>query len=104
MLEYLDSGQKYIIYSSFLYMVKSNSGIGFLNEDQGHPAYVLGREDKADYEKLGDLPEKNELYQMMKELSVFFGDSSDFSREDLVFSWSDFCKMAADAYNKQKEM
>ncbi|HEX9912625.1 MAG TPA: hypothetical protein VGB01_05175 [candidate division Zixibacteria bacterium] len=104
MLEDLDSGQKYIIYSSFVYIVKSNSGIGFLNEDQGHPAYILGRESKNDYEKFGDSPEKNELYKMMKELSEFLKDSLDFSRKDLVFSWSDFCKMATDAYNKQKEM
>lgn len=102
MLEDLDSGQKYIIYSSFVFIVKSNSGIGFQNEDQGHPTYILGREGKYDDEKLGDSPEKNELYQMMKELSEFFKDSSDFNREDLVFSWSDFCKMATNAYNQQR--
>jgi hypothetical protein len=34
-----------IVYATLIHAIKTNSGIGFLNGDQGHPAYVIGAED-----------------------------------------------------------
>ena len=43
-------------------MIETNSGIGFHNCDQGHPAYLLGADDgKVDPVMGGDSPEKNDL-------------------------------------------
>ena len=81
-------------------MVKSNSGIGFHNSDQGHPDYLDGRDGEID--KRHDNPDRNSLYQLMRELSETLKDSTEFRREDLILKWSDFCKMTTDSYIRAK--
>ena len=106
MLNDLTAAQKRMIYQGLLCLVKSNSGIGFVNCDQGHLAYVAGRDGKVDYATLGDSPEDNVLFQMMHTLSVSLSEAElDKSSEisDYVFSWSDFCILAYDAYLKHKK-
>ena len=97
--------EKKIIYQGLLSLVKSNSGVGFCNSDQGHPAYAVGRSGKYDYEQFGDSPERNNVYQMMHALSVSLSeaelDSSSEIRE-YVFCWTDFCTIAYQAYEEAK--
>ena len=40
--------EKYMIFRALVRMIKTNSGDGFLNSDQGHPAYLLGAQGKVD--------------------------------------------------------
>ena len=100
MFESLSPSERSLIYEVLLHAVKSNSGIGFANTDQGHPAYRVGRDGKYDYQAFGDSPERNSLFRMMHELSVSANetDESFTSSGDLVFSWADFCRLATDAY------
>lgn len=93
-------GQRYVLYTALLQMVRSCSGTGFHNLDQGHPAYRLGCSGKADRPAMGDAPENNDLYGMMRELSESLRDCKDFRREDFVFSWADFCQMATKAWDE----
>ena len=64
-----------MIYQGLLSLVKSNSGIGFVNCDQGHPAYAAGRQGTVNYATFGDAPEQNVLFQMMHTLSVSLSEA-----------------------------
>ena len=103
MFETFSPSERHLIYESLLHAVKSNSGIGFANADQGHPAYRVGRSGKHDYEAFGDAPERNILFRMMHELSVTANaaDESFTASGDLIFCWADFCTLAADAYDQK---
>lgn len=97
--------ERRLIYLGLLTLVKSNSGYGFCNGEQGHAAYVVGRSGKWDYNTWGDSPEHNMLFKMMHTLSVSLVDSElDGSSEvsEYVFSWSDFCNIAHTAYEENK--
>ena len=50
--------EKYMIFRALVRMIKTNSGDGFLNSDQSHPAYLLGAQGKVDAVMGGDSPEK----------------------------------------------
>lgn len=94
-----------MIYLGLLALVKSNSGKGFCNCDQGHPAYAIGRSGDYDHEQWGDSPEHNKLFQMMHALSVSLSEAElDGTSEigDYVFSWSDFCRLAYAAYEDRR--
>ena len=39
--------EKHMIFRALVRMIKTNSGDGFLNSDQGHPAYLLGAQGKV---------------------------------------------------------
>jgi hypothetical protein len=98
--------QKQLLYKGLLALVKSNSGRGFANGDQGHPAYAIGRGGTFDYDKWGDSPDRNEMFQMMQSLS---GDlcvgEIDGSSEigEYVHAWCDFCEIAYNAYLDAKK-
>ena len=92
---------KYVLLRALLDQVRRNTGLGFHNNDQGHPAYTIGKSGKWDYNAFGDSPEHNSLYQMLKDLSEELKDCRDFRHCDLVFSWADFCRLATDAYAKK---
>lgn len=97
--------ERQYIYKGLLSLVQSNSGIGFCNNEQGHPAYAIGREGKFDYIAWGDSPEKNKLFKIMQALSLSLCESEiDESSEttDYVFDWSGFCHLAYAAYEKSK--
>jgi len=88
----------HIIYKAMIHAIKTNSGIGFHNCDQGHPAYVLGA-DGGDSSTMGDSPEKNLLYQMVKDLSWEHGEDAG----QVINDWQDFCKLAVESYKKDKD-
>jgi hypothetical protein len=101
----LDFSEKQMVYLGLLSLVKSNSGVGFANRDQGHPAYVVGRNGTHDYAQWGDSPERNTLFKMMHSLSVELSEAEiDGSSEisEYVFSWADFCALAYEAYLEAK--
>ena len=79
-------------------MVQSNAGVGFHNNDQGHTAYVVGRDGIVDVADHGDCPEENTLYQMMKALTHDLRGYPAFDKDELVNTWQDFCRIATDAY------
>jgi hypothetical protein len=106
MFEEMSFREKALIYQGLLSLVKNNSGFGFANNDQGHPAYAVGCNGTIDIEKWGDSPDKNLLFKMMHELSVDLSAAEiDQSSEigEYIFSWSDFCSLAYDAYQRTKE-
>ena len=100
----LDFSDKKLIYLGLLCLVKSNSGVGFANNDQGHLAYAIGRDGSFDYDQWGDSPECNKLFKLMQALSLELSaaeldNSSEIS--DYIFSWSDFCSLAYAALTKK---
>ena len=106
MFETFETRDKATIYQALLRLVMSNSGVGFCNSDQGHPAYAVGRDGKHDYQAFGDSPEHNRLFKMMRELSVDLCEGDlDGSSEigDCIYSWADFCRIAYEAYEKDKK-
>ena len=106
MFDSLDFSDKQLIYRGLFSLVTSNSGYGFCNGDQGHPAYALGQDGTYDYGKWGDLPDTNHLFKMMHNLSVDLSAAEiDGSSEvaDYIFSWADFCRLAYSAYNARSQ-
>ena len=99
----LPFAEKLLIYRGLLALVEGNFGFGFCNNDQGHPAYGVGRGGDADYEQWGDSPNHNLLFKMMHALSVELSAAeTDNSAEisNYVFCWSDFCSLAYSAYER----
>lgn len=102
----LSFSDRQLLYQGLLSLVKSNSGVGFANSDQGHSAYAIGRKGDFDYEKWGDSPDRNRLFKLMHALSVSLSEAEiDSSAEvsDYVFCWADFCQLAYSAYEKAKK-
>ena len=104
--ENFDFSEKQLIYQGLLALVKGNSGFGFCNNDQGHPAYAIGRKGEFDFEQWGDSPDANRLFRMMHALTLSLNAAEiDGSSEisDYVHSWSDFCSLAYSAYESAKQ-
>ena len=98
--------EKRLVYRGLLLLVRSNSGHGFQNSDQGHLAYAIGRSGQCDYDLYGDSPERNKLFGLMHSLSVELSEAElDQSAEipDYIFSWADFCHLAYAAYEQHKK-
>ncbi len=99
MFEKIPTAEKELIYLGLKKLISTNSGQGFQNADQGHPCYALGSRGNVSGNG-NDLPEKNILFKMLKELSDDFKKSGntgykwwyDFS------TWENFCKFAYDSY------
>ena len=85
-----------IVYDALIHAVKTNSGIGFYNQDQGHPAYLAGAEDGS--RDQGDSPQENELYKMFVILSEKYGRL----KQTPVSNWRQFCQLAVDGYTRAK--
>ena len=100
MFENMEIIDRYLIYQGLLNLVKSNSGVGFHNNDQGHTAYQVGCKGKWDYEQWGDSPDRNRLYKMMHELSVALNETQ--FEAPTITEWGDFCLLAVEAYDKHK--
>jgi len=90
--------QQLILYKALVYAVTTNSGIGFHNSDQGHPAYRRGRSGDVDFNTWGDSPQNNELFQMVAALSSLLGQSAQPS----IKTWEEFCVLATDSYQAAK--
>lgn len=101
-LKKLSFSERYVLYTALLRMVKANDGTGFHNNDQGHPAYRAGESGKHDYDALGDSPERNTLFQMMRALSESLVDCGDFRASDFVTDWASFCRLAVAAYEADR--
>ena len=52
-----------VCFRALVEMIESNSGVGFVNADQGHPAYAMGRRGKIDAVAGGDGPEGQSFVQ-----------------------------------------
>lgn len=82
------------IYQCLIHAIKTNSGIGFHNRDQGHPTYSGGAEDGTRDD--ADSPEQNRLYQMLVALNEKYGQQSGTP----VRNWREFCQLALDGYKR----
>jgi len=82
-----------MIYHALVRSIETNSGMGFLNVDQGHPAYVLGASGKESKE-MGDSPGQNRLFKLLASFDREFHEHI----EDLS-TWQKFCTLAVNAYN-----
>ena len=74
-----------IIFRALVEMIESNSGIGVLNCDQGHPAYRLGADGEA---TMGDGPDQNRLFRMIQR----FNPRCHRQIHDLS-TWDKFCRL-----------
>lgn len=104
--EHFDFAEKQLLYGGLLALVKANSGVGFYNNDQGHPAYAIGRKGEFDFAQWGDSPDSNKLFRMMHALTLSLGAAEiDGKSEisDYIYSWSDFCNLAYSAYERVKQ-
>lgn len=99
MFDHFDYEDKFLIYGSVMNSVRANSGFGFINGDQGHPAYRSGATGTSPQLALGDHPDHNRLYKIMRELSEALKDHPELGKSNLVLSWKDFCKMAVNSYD-----
>ena len=90
--------EKYLIFSALVRMIKTSSGEGFLNGDQGHPAYTLGAQGKVDPVMGGDPPEENTLFKLLASFDQTY--RSVVPNPDLS-TWQKFCAFAVDAYNRE---
>ena len=86
--------QKWLIFKALTDSIAANSGRGFHNTDQGHPAYRAGAKD-GNSETWGDSPEKNELYVLLESFHP------DLHKEGPDLStWQKFCAFAVEAYDE----
>jgi hypothetical protein len=93
--------EKRLLYHGLLSLVSSNSGHGFCNNQQGHPAYVAGQDGSFDFTQLGDSPEHNILFKMMHSLSCDLHVAELDNKSEIsqyVYCWADFCRLAYTAY------
>ena len=96
MLSDLSGVEKEIIYKALVHMIDSNTGTGFINDDQGHPAYILGASGSVDAGKWGDTPERNILFKLVSSLCEQLpGIEPDLS------TWERFCSFATEAFNRK---
>ena len=90
--------EKYLIFRALVRMIKTNSGDGFLNSDQGHPAYLLGAQGKVNPVAGGDSPEQNTLFKLLASFDQTYHGV--VPNPDLS-TWQKFCAFAIDAHNRE---
>jgi hypothetical protein len=99
MLSDLSGVEKELIYKALVHMIDSNTGIGFTNADQGHPAYTAGASgasSRIDVGILGDSPGRNILFKLVSSLCEQLpGIEPDLS------TWERFCSFATEAFNRK---
>ncbi len=78
-------------------MIESNSGVGFVNADQGHPAYAMGRRGRLDSVTGGDGPEANSLFKLLQR----FAPEHHEQIQDLR-TWTKFCSFAFAASQRSR--
>jgi len=105
MFEHLSTSEQALIYRGLLILVKSNSGYGFHNHEQGSPAYAVGRDGTIDYDTFGDSPSSNRLFKMMHELTLVLSKGDEDGSSEIgewIYCWADFCRLAYAAYEQHK--
>ena len=55
------------MYKALPHAVRTNSGIGFHNNDQGHPVYRVGARGK-EFDHIGDSPADNVMFHLLRAL------------------------------------
>lgn len=88
--------EKALIFSALVHAINTNSGIGFHNGDQGHPAYMAGASNE-DSKTWGDTPEKNLMFKLLA--------SCDPELHELgpdLSTWEKFCTYAVEAHNRAR--
>jgi len=98
MFDNLSYLQMTTLYQALIHAISTNSGIGFHNHDQGHPAYCMGASGKIDPQTWGDSPEENEYFQMVLALSTKLGETA----TPQIKSWEDFCTLAVESYRRSR--
>lgn len=78
-----------VCFRALVEMIESNSGVGFVNADQGHPAYAMGRRGEIDAVTGGDSPEVNSLFKLLRR----FAPEHHEQIQDLR-TWPKFCSFA----------
>lgn len=86
-----------VCFRALVEMIDSNSGVGFVNADQGHPAYAMGRHGKIDELAGGDAPEHNRLFKILQR----FAPEHHEQIQDLR-TWPKFCSFAFAAYRRSR--
>ncbi len=96
MFSNLSGVEKELIYKALVHMIDSNTGTGFHNADQGHPAYTAGASGRVDVGTLGDSPGQNILFKLVSSLCEQLpGIEPDLS------TWERFCSFATEAFNRK---
>jgi len=88
--------QKAMIFNALTHAIETNSGIGFRNGDQGHPAYLAGA-NAEDSQAWGETPEENELFQLLLSFDHKFHENG----PDLS-TWQKFCGFAVMARDRTR--
>ena len=89
--------EKYLIYTALVRAIETNSGIGFHNSDQGHPAYRAGAKDGDEVNRIwGDSPEENELFKLL----LSFKELHKGETGPDLSTWQKFCAFAVEAYDR----
>ena len=83
-----------LLYESLIHAIKTNSGIGFHNHDQGHLINAGGAIQINDA-TLGEVSDDNELFSLLNRLAQIINKDSQTGVK--VYTWPEFCKMAVDA-------
>jgi len=95
----IDSEKIYwgIVYHALVHAIRTNSGIGFHNNDQGHPAYFHGAETGEGGS--GDSPDENWMYKTLAEICRHRDPPDNLPRID---SWKTFCQLAVQGYRDSR--
>ena len=97
----LGDAERHLIYKALVMMIEANSGVGFNNRDQGHPAYRTGAIDGAsDSGTWGDGPEQNALFKLLVALSPEFLEDPTVGPD--LTTWQKFCAFATEAYDRAR--
>lgn len=89
--------EKYLIFKALVRMIETNSGTGFLNEDQCHPAYTLGMHGEVNPVAGGDSPEKNDLFKLLASFERTYHEAG----PDLS-TWPKFCTFAVESFKRER--
>ena len=80
-----------IMFEALVEMIASDTGRGFHNVDQGHPAYLTGARGDIG---MGDGPDENSLFQVLQRFDrKYHEEICDLS------TWQKFCRFAADHFS-----
>jgi len=92
-----------LVYRSLIESIRTNSGYGFHNANQGHTAYILGAIEGEPSHSAGhaEMPEKNSLYQTLKEICENGNVPRDLPRID---NWKAFCELAVESHRRANSL
>jgi hypothetical protein len=100
----LDRRDRVLLFEALLHCIDSNSGIGFDGSDQGHSCYRVGAEGADPLGHYKSSPDRNCIYQMLRELSLHLADDAAVTgiRPHFITDWQAFCQRAVHAHDTVK--